>query len=331
MVAEFVHEQVVGPFVAGRGGAELAEDATAAIGFVIHQNLDELVRRVLGDPAQRRVIEREHIALAAEDVVARAQCGSVVHAGRGTRDARFGGRYRQRPDVEIVRALLEGRHREQVLRQAPRIRLELLHLALRVAVAQDQQIDFLRRRPAHPDRNRRRGRRRLFSDDVRRIGIDLDAPGHGECVALVALQDAHAHRAVGLREAHRFLEATADLVGLLRRAPFAKNGGKVARIDQVTRLRVRHLDPVLAAVRVVQAARGVTGPGQRLDQDLFEGVAVGERVAAVGVVDAHGGRLRCNGDASRGSQGRNVKANQESRQFILQLQRLSHCNSPMLE
>jgi hypothetical protein len=177
-------------------------------------------------------------------------------------------------------------------RQAPRILLELGHLCLRVAIAQNQQVDLVGRRAADPDRDRLGRWRRLALDHIGRVRIDVDAPGDRKLVALVALQDAHAHRLRELGKAHRLAETATDAPCFLGRAPFAEHGGETTRVQHVARFRVDHFDPVLAAVGVVQIARGAAGPGQRLDDDAFDRVAVGQRIAAVRVIQADRGRLR---------------------------------------
>src|SRR5471032_998183 len=170
VVAEFVHEQIVGPVVVGGRRAELAEDAAAAVGVVVDQDFDELIRRVLRQLAQGAIVGGQHITLAAEDVVAGAERRGVIDAGGRPRNARLRGRRRDGPDVEILGPLAERRHLEQVVDHGARGRFELAHLRLRVAVADDQQVDFFGRRTVDADGNRLVTRRLLLAHHVHRVG-----------------------------------------------------------------------------------------------------------------------------------------------------------------
>jgi len=159
----------------------------------------------------------------------------------------------------------------------------------------------------------------LLLDHVLGVGIDLHAPHHREGIALVALEDAYAHRAIEFRETHRLAETTAEPVRLLRRAPLAEDGREATRVQQVAGFRIHHLDPVLAAVGLVEVLRHVARPGQGLDQHALDGVAVGQGVAAVGVVEADGGGLLGKGGARGERQGGGKKA--EHAVFLLRWER----------
>jgi hypothetical protein len=64
--------------------------------------------------------------------------------------------------------------------QAPHIGFELAHVGGAVAVAQDQQVDLLRRRAVDADRDRPGRRRGLHPQHVLGLGVDLDAPHRAE-------------------------------------------------------------------------------------------------------------------------------------------------------
>src|SRR6185436_11725067 len=114
-----------------------AEDASAAIGAAVGQDLDELVRSEGGDVAHGAVLEGQDIAFGAEGVVARAHGRAAVDTGRRARDAGLQGGRTETPDVEVAPALLEGRGGEEDLRQPPRVLLELVPLRRRIAVPED--------------------------------------------------------------------------------------------------------------------------------------------------------------------------------------------------
>jgi len=56
-MAKLVHKDVICESVIYRDRAVKIEDSTAAIGAVVGQNLDELVRSKLSDFSQRAVVE----------------------------------------------------------------------------------------------------------------------------------------------------------------------------------------------------------------------------------------------------------------------------------
>ena len=158
VVAELVHEDVGRPEAVGRDGAVEAEDPAAAVGARVRQDLDELVRREGRHVAERPVVESQDVALRAEGVVGRADAGAAVDAGRGPRDPRLLGGRTERPDVEVRAALLEGRDREEHVGEPPRVLLELSALGRRVAVAEDQEVDLVRRVARLLDLEQRPGR-----------------------------------------------------------------------------------------------------------------------------------------------------------------------------
>src|SRR5207247_1467910 len=65
-----------------------------------------------------------------------------MHASRRTGNPRFGSGKADTPNIEVAAALLEWRRGEQHVYEAPRVRFELPSHGSRVAVSQDQQVDF---------------------------------------------------------------------------------------------------------------------------------------------------------------------------------------------
>src|SRR5262249_1676415 len=161
VMAELVHENVRRPHAVGGDGAVEAVDAPAAVRGAVHQNLDDVVRRVRGDVAKRLVVEREDVALRVERAVCGAQGRWTINVLRRTRHARLrGGRY-QPPDVDVALPLLEWRGAEQRRYETLGVALELRSLARGVAVAEDQQIELLRRLAGFMQFDQRAGVRRL--------------------------------------------------------------------------------------------------------------------------------------------------------------------------
>jgi len=129
---------------------------------------------------------------------------------------------RHGPHVEVIGPFEERRDRKQVLGQFPRRRFELAHFGGRVAVAHDQQVDLPGRGATDADRYRLDGCRRLLADHVLRGRIDIGTPHNGKQAALVALEDAHAHGVLGLRETHGFLERARGGFRFVGTGPFTE-------------------------------------------------------------------------------------------------------------
>src|SRR6185312_16923878 len=98
---ELVDEDVRGPEAVGGHGAVEVEDAAAAVGVAVDEDLDELVRRIGGDVPEGAVVEGEDVALAAEGVIGGADGRAAVLPGGGPGDAGLGGGRHQAPDVEV--------------------------------------------------------------------------------------------------------------------------------------------------------------------------------------------------------------------------------------
>ena len=171
-MAELVHENVRRPHAVGGDRAVQAENAAAAVRRAVHQDFDDVVRRVGDEVAKRLVLEREHVAFRVERIVRRTGRRSPVDALRRPRHAGLGGRRTQAPHVDVALAFLERRRGEQHGGEPPGIAFELASFGSRVAVTQDQEIELLRRIAAHVHLDPRAGVSRpdaALDEFVRRI------------------------------------------------------------------------------------------------------------------------------------------------------------------
>src|SRR6185369_4900539 len=107
MMAELVNEDVFGEAGIDGGGRLIVEDASSAVLLLVHEDLEELVRRRGCDVAQRTIVEREHVALGIEDVVLRADRGAAIVARSRPVDAALRGRHIDRAYVEVLLPGLE--------------------------------------------------------------------------------------------------------------------------------------------------------------------------------------------------------------------------------
>src|SRR5882724_5359549 len=142
---ELVNEDIRRLLAVGRHRAIQTEDPPAAVCARVGDDLDELVGRKLRNVAKRAILKRQNVSLGAECVVACAQRRRSMNSSRGPRDPGLFSSRTQRPHVEISSPLLVWRGREQNLEQPARVLLELTSLGGRVAVAQDQEVNFVSR------------------------------------------------------------------------------------------------------------------------------------------------------------------------------------------
>ena len=211
-----------------------------------------------------------------------------MHAGRRPRNAGLLRGRTERPDVEVAAPLLEGRDREEELRQPPRVLLELAALGRRVAVAQDQEVHLVRGVPRLLDLEEWAGRGRRGGVDEHVLRIEDQRPDLAEGVFGVALLQDDLDRPVGGRKAQRLGESAARILRFVRGLPLAVDGREAARIEDAVRLPVDQLEEVLAEVRVVEQPLRVTRPGQGLQHYPVEAEHLPHGVARVEVVDPHG-------------------------------------------
>jgi hypothetical protein len=122
------------------------------------------------------------------------------------------------------------------------------------------------------------------------LGVDHQGPELVEDVARVALLEEHLDGLLGSGEAQRLVEGAVDLLGLAGGLPLAIDGGEPARIKEAVGGLVADLEEVLAEVGLVDGARGVAGPRQRLEDEPVEAEALLGGVTGVEVVDAEGAR-----------------------------------------
>src|SRR5215208_3916086 len=109
MVSELVDEDVRRLVAVRRDRAVEPEDAAAAVGARVRQNLDEFVRRKRRGFTQLPVLEREDVTLRAEGVVRRAERRAAVDARRRPRNAGFDGWWHESPHIELAAVLLVRR------------------------------------------------------------------------------------------------------------------------------------------------------------------------------------------------------------------------------
>ena len=138
-------------------------------------------------------------------------------------------------------------------------RCHLLHFGSGVAIAEEQQIDFVARRAVLDHRpNVQLGRCRAVDGRVR--GIDGGGPDVSPLITRAALADDHVDGLIRRREAHAFVEGTGLLLGFIGGLPLAEDAGIAARIDGGVRGAIEHLE--LIAPRLVSSIQRSSGPGQ---------------------------------------------------------------------
>ena len=157
-MAKLVNENIIRETVVCGDRAVEVEDSAAAVGAIVCEYLDELVRRKLRDFPQRAIVKREHVTFGAERVVGRAHRRVAINAGRRSGDSTLERRRTKRPDVEVLSVFFERRSREQNFGQTASVTLKLPQLACRVAVAKYQKV-YLRRWIAHALNGNQSGRR----------------------------------------------------------------------------------------------------------------------------------------------------------------------------
>ena len=80
-MSKLVYEDVIRERIVGSDGAVEIEDPAATVSAIVNEHFDELVRRKLCGPAQRAVIERQHISFRSERIVSRAERRVAIDAG----------------------------------------------------------------------------------------------------------------------------------------------------------------------------------------------------------------------------------------------------------
>ncbi len=300
MVTELVHEDVRGKGVVGGHRAVEVVDTAAAVGAAVDHDLDHVVRRKRRQAPERAVVEGEHVAFRAEGVVGRADRVAAVHAQRRPRDAGLASRRHEAPHVEVLAAFLERRGLEQDGHEAAGVGLELAPFGGGVAVAEQQQIDLVRRIAVA-----------LQGQDLAGAGV-----GHGRAhehvlwihggrphrrplIAGAALADLHGDRRGRRGEAQRLVEGARDGRRLLGRDPLVVDRAEAARVEQGLGGRITDVEPVGAQVQDVARLARHPRPGRRLDRDLIEGEEFLPAVAGVEVVHAHGAGHRGSGGCRR--------------------------------
>ncbi len=254
---ELVHEDVRRPHAVGGHRAVQAVDAAAAVGRAVGQDLDDFVGRVRRDDRgtpcsrtsarsarNRRRRTSRRPATGGRCAATGARCPDCAAAGDS-------------PQTLIsLLPFLERRGREQGRDEPPRVALEFRPLARGVAVAEDQQIQLLRRIAALVQLDQAARRPAL----PRRAATNLSAgstfvrPDVAEHVPGVALLDDDAHRRVGSGEAQRLGERAVDVFRFAGRFPLAVDRAEAARVPHRAGRGVGHLEEILAAVGACRSA-----------------------------------------------------------------------------
>ena len=269
VVPELMNEQVVGPVVPRRDGREGVEDPAAAVGLVVDQYGDELVGRPRSDVAQRTVLEREHVTLGPEGIVGRTHRSAPVHAGGGPRDARLGRWRAESPDVEIVASGPEWFMAKKCIDHPPGVARISVGAFLRgITVADQQEVDLFGWGAMLLEGHECLRRRRCTLDE-HPVRVDDRFPNRLEGLRGVAMLHCDANGRRRTRKAQRFVKAPMRIAGFFRGCPLAEDRRVSARVQQAS-AGLAHLESVCAGVCVIDRARGIARPGERLEHDAVD-------------------------------------------------------------
>ena len=295
MVAELVHEHVGRERVVGGDRGIEVVDAAAPVLAAVHHDLHELVG-CRGRDLAPALVEDEHVPLRPEGVVGGAEGGSVMDAFRGPGHAAHVRGGVDGPHIEVGAPLLEGRLLEERLREAPGVRVPLVHLRRGVAVAEEQEVHLVARGSAllHGPHPGSRGRARSL--DRGRLRVDDHREDLPEGLPPIPLLEDDLDRRRGLRETQRLGEGAPYLLRLVGRLPFSVHARETPGVEQPIRAPVSNLEEVLAEVRLVHPAVERTGPGA-LDHDPRERERLPGRVPGVDVLDPHRAERAAAGEA----------------------------------
>ena len=126
--------------------------------------------------------------------------------------------------------------------------VKLRQLAFGVALADDEQIDFLGRRAVLDHVPHASSRLAFGRIHEARRRIDQRRPELLKRAVRIALLDHQLHRLLRPRKAHRFRERAGAFLRLVGRLPLAEHGGESARVDGLIRVAVDDLEVVVAKV-----------------------------------------------------------------------------------
>ncbi len=265
----------------------VVEDPAAAVGPLVDEDLDELVRGGGRRVPQRPVVERQHVAFRVEDVVLRRHRRPAVDAGVRPVHAALGRGQLQGAHVKIRPPAPEGLVREQRLDEPRRVSLELRQFRLGVAFTDEQKVHFGFRRAALDQAADPAGLHGGRHVDEARCGIHISGPDVGEGPVLLTLAHDHPHRACGPGKPQRLVVRPMERPRLCRRFPLAVNRSKAARVQQVSGCRIPHLELVRAEVRRVDQLCAASRPGSIVDNAIERERLAGCGAARVKVVHPH--------------------------------------------
>jgi hypothetical protein len=160
----------------------------------------------------------------------------------------------------------------------------------RVAVAEQQQVDFSRRVAAFVDGHDMLCVHRRFTVHENVGGIEFDAPYFLERIAGAAFLHNQLENGFLSRKAHRFVIRAVDLPCFARGFPLSIDTAEAPGPGDLAGLGIDDFEQVLAAVGLVVRLCHVAGPGERFYYDLVQRKHLGLVVTAVNVVDAHRAR-----------------------------------------
>src|SRR5690349_18388739 len=141
-----------------------------------------------------------------------------------TIDAGLCGWQLQSAYIEVVLAALERLDGKQRIDEPFRISAELRHLRRRVAFADEQDVDLLRRRTALKKSPDIAGFGRVGAVDESRVGIDDRGPQLVKAVVTIALLQDDLNWRLRPGKTQRLAECPVQCLGLRRGLPFAVDG-----------------------------------------------------------------------------------------------------------
>src|SRR5438552_488319 len=233
------------------------------------------------------VVEREHVALRIEDVVLHAGGRASVVSGARTMHAALRLHDFEGANVEIFLSALERLGVEELGHHSLHVLVKFRQLRLGVSLADDQQVDFLRRRTVLEDAPHLARRLALRRVDEAGARIDERGPDLLKCAVLVALLDDELHRLLRPGEAHRLLDRAGPLLRFVRGHPFTEDRREPARVDCLIRVAIDDLEEVVAEVERVDQA-GTAARPQSVRDHRIEGDDFFASVSGVEVIDPHG-------------------------------------------
>ena len=207
-------------------------------------------------------------------------CARPGHPGLGRRQV-------EAPHVEVALPAAERLLLEQGVHEAGRVGVELGNLGRRVPLADHEQIDLLRGRPALEEGPHLAGGLAIRGVDEPGGGVDDGGPELAEAVVRVPALEHDLDRGLRPRKPQRFVEAAVRLAVLRRRLPLAVDGREATGVQDPVGPSVDHLEPVLPQIEVVDEPRPAARP-RSVGDHLVEGEDLLPQPAGMDVVQPHG-------------------------------------------